>query len=67
MEFLNYTRRCKNKTGDERYNTLHASDNNETFCGKKLNEMWFIELSAELAPEDVTCVKCRQAMRSTKR
>ena len=64
MELLNYARRCKKKTGHERHETLHAADNNETFCGKDLNEMWFIESSAGLEPEDVTCIKCKKTMRS---
>ena len=63
MKLLNYVRRCKKKTGHERHETLHAADNNKTFCGKELNEMWFIE-SSELGPEYVTCTKCRRAMRS---
>ena len=63
MKLLNYVRRCKKKTGHERHETLHAADNNETFCGKELNEMWFIE-SAGLGPEYVTCAECRRAMRS---
>ena len=63
MKLLNYVRRCKKKTGHERHQTLHAADNNKTFCGKELNEMWFVE-SSELEPEDVTCAECRRAMRS---
>ena len=63
MKLLNYVRRCKKKTGHERHETLHAADNNETFCGKELNEMWFVE-SSELEPGCVTCVKCRRVMRS---
>ena len=61
MKLLNYVRRCKKKTGHERHETIHAADNNETFCGKELNEMWFVE-SSELEPGCVTCVKCRRAM-----
>ena len=64
MKLLNYVRRCKKKTGHERHATLHAADNNETFCGRELNEMWFIESSAGLEPEYVTCTECRRAMRS---
>ena len=64
MKLLNYVRRCKKKTGHERHETLHAADNNKTFCGKELNEMWFIESSAGLEPEYVTCAECRRAMRS---
>ena len=64
MELLNYARRCKNKTGHERHETIHAADNNATFCGKELNERWFIESSAGFEPEDVTCIKCKKMMRS---
>jgi len=64
MELLNYARRCKKKTGHERHETLHAADNSATFCGKELNEMWFIESSAGLEPDDVTCGECRKVMRS---
>ena len=63
MKLLNYVRRCKKKTGHERHETLHAADNNKTFCGKELNEMWFVE-SSELEPGCVTCAECRRAMRS---
>ena len=64
MELLNYARRCKKKTGHERHETIHAADNNATFCGEELNEMWFIESSAGFEREDVTCVKCKKMMRS---
>lgn len=64
MEHLNYVRRCKKKTGHERHETLHAADNNSTFCGKELNGMWFIESNAGLEPDDVTCKECRRLMRS---
>ena len=64
MKLLNYVRRCKKKTGHERHETLHAADNKKTFCGRELNEMWFIESSAGLEPEYVTCTECRRAMRS---
>jgi hypothetical protein len=64
MKLLHYARRCKKKTGYERHETLHAADNNSTFCGKELNEMWFLESNAGLDPEDVTCKGCRMAMRS---
>lgn len=66
MRIQNYTRRCKRKTGDERHSTLHAADNHKTFCGKHLDEMWFIESSAGLTPADVTCKECLKAMTSPK-
>lgn len=62
MNVLNFVRRCKNKTGTERHETIHAADNSMTFCGKELNEMWFIESSAGLDKADVSCRKCRKAM-----
>lgn len=65
MEILNYARRCKKKTGHDRHETLHAADNNTTFCGKELNEMWFIESNCGLEPDDVTCKECRRLMRTT--
>ena len=64
MELLNYARRCKKKTGHERHETLHAADNNATFCGKELNEMWFLESNAGLEADDVSCKECRRLMRS---
>lgn len=62
MKITNYARRCKTKVGFERYKTLHAADNNYTFCGKELNEMWYVESSAGLEPEDVTCQACRKVL-----
>ena len=67
MELLNYARRCKKKTGHERHETLHAADNNATFCGKELNEMWFLESNAGLEADDVSCKECRRLMRSNLR
>ena len=64
MELLNYVRRCKKKTGHERHETLHAADNDETFCGKELNEMWFLEWNPGIGADDVSCKECRTAMRS---
>lgn len=61
MEHLHYVRRSKSKLGIE---TLHAADNDKTFCGKELNEMWFIEPEHNLKPEDVNCISCRRALRS---
>jgi hypothetical protein len=63
IETLNYARRCKNKTGHELHEALHAADNVTTFCGKELNEMWFIE-NIGIKPEDVSCKKCKRVMRS---
>ncbi len=59
MKIVNYVRRCKSKTGFNTYKTLHAATDNKTFCGKELNEMWFIEPSSGLTPNDVDCKKCR--------
>lgn len=64
MQLLNYVRRCKKKTGSEKHKTLHAADADVTFCGKELNEMWFIHSSAGLEPEDVTCKACVRVMRA---
>lgn len=35
------------------YDRVHASDGNQTYCGKALNEMWFI-----VRKQEVTCKKC---------
>ncbi len=59
MELLYYVRKCKSKTNDERSKTLHAADNNMTFCGEELTELWFIEDPNLLGPGDITCRKCR--------
>ncbi len=59
---MNYVRRCKTKDGFERYERVHAADNHNTFCGKALNEMWFVESSAGMSLKDVTCPKCRKAI-----
>jgi hypothetical protein len=40
---MNYVRRCKNKDGFEKHKMLHAADNNKTYCGKELNDMWWVE------------------------
>lgn len=62
MYITNYARRCKSKTGSDRYHKLHAATNESTFCGKGLNEMWFIESSAGLSAEDITCVECKRIL-----
>jgi len=62
MKPLNYVRRCKNKTTNETHKTLHIADNDSTFCGKELNEMWYVESSAGLDLDDVTCTKCRKLL-----
>ena len=58
MKIINYVRRAKRKTGFEKFNILHAADNSHTFCGKELNEMWFIEDSTRLSKDSITCKKC---------
>ncbi len=58
MELLNYVRRCKNKIGFETHKTLHAANNDYTFCGKELNGMWWIESSAGLSVDDIPCKQC---------
>lgn len=62
MKPIYYVKRCKHKTGNERYKTLHAADNYTTFCGKPLDEMWYIEPDADLTPEDVDCIECRKVI-----
>ena len=63
MKITNYVRRCKHTVGSGRYDKLHAADNTHTFCGKELNEMWFVE-GAGLFPEDITCKDCLRVMRN---
>jgi len=63
MNQLHYVRRCKNKITNEVYDTLHIANSNYTFCGKELNEMWYVESSAGLELDDVTCKKCKKLLR----
>lgn len=65
MELINYVRRCKTRRGVERYEKMHIADNVTTACGKELNEMWFVESSAGLTFEDVTCKQCREYIKHT--
>lgn len=67
MEHLYYVRRAKSKLGLKRHKRLHAADNTKTFCGKELNEMWFIEPQYNMAPEDVSCAPCRYRLSANKR
>lgn len=63
IKILNYTRRCKKREGSDLHQLLHAADNLRTFCGKELNEMWFVESSAYYTPDDITCKECKKVMR----
>lgn len=68
MRIENYVKRCKygpkNKEKfSETFSTIHAADNDKTLCGKELNEMWYFVSSSELHPEDVTCKKCKKALK----
>ena len=60
---MNFVKKCKSKTGDELHKTLHAADNTFTFCGKELNEMWYILPSREYSLRDVTCGKCKTILK----
>ena len=62
MKILNYVKRCKRTVGFELYERLHAADNNQTFCGKALNCMWFVVSNDGLDEKAVTCPKCRRAL-----
>lgn len=64
MELLNYAQRCKNKFGFDVHTKVHAADNNQTFCGKDLNEMWFINSSRGMTLNNVTCKKCLSVARN---
>lgn len=59
MKITNYVRRWK---AEGSYKTLHAAGQSHTFCGKEINEMWFVESSAGLTAEDVTCKECRKGL-----
>lgn len=63
---MNFVRRCKSKTGDDRHNTMHAANNNATYCGHELDEMWFVESSHGLSVDDVTCRKCISVIKSAR-
>lgn len=72
MNILNYVKRCKyspkNKEKfSETFETVHAANNDETFCGKELNEMWFVLSSAGMSVEDVTCKNCLKVIKNEKK
>ena len=60
---MNYARKCKYKNrNDDTYETLHGVNDlySHTFCGKEINEMWFIENERLLLPLDITCKICKR-------
>ena len=68
MEILNYVKRCKYSPNNkerlsETFKTVHAATNNETFCGKALNEMWYVESSCGMSIDDVTCKECLKVLK----
>jgi len=63
MKIINFVQRCKTKKGFDTYNTIHAADNNKTFCGKKIDEMWFVNSSAGFDENSITCSKCCNIIR----
>lgn len=64
MMFIYYARRCKRKTGDDCYATVHAAGFYATSCGIPLDEMmWITERETDDPPLTVTCRKCKAAMR----
>ena len=65
MELINYVSRCTHKEGFNTFKTLHAADNFQTFCGKELNEMWYVHSSANLSAEDITCTTCQRLLNET--
>lgn len=72
MKILNYVQRCKyspknTEKFSERFETIHAANNNETLCGKELNYMWFIISSSGMSIEDVTCKKCLKVLKDNEK
>lgn len=67
MKHLHYVRRAKSKLGFNRHKMLHAADSSKTFCGRDLDEMWFIESPHNLTPEDIGCALCRRAIQTNTR
>ena len=67
MKIINYVKRCKYSPKNlakfsETYDTIHGANNVETFCGKELNEMWFIISSSGMSIEDITCRECLKVL-----
>ncbi len=62
----NYVRRCKAKKGFDTHFRLHGADNTTTLCGKELSEMWFVESSAGLSEDDISCPQCRRIIHEQK-
>lgn len=68
MKEIHYVSRCKygpNSDNNETYSTIHGASTNETFCGKALNEMWYVLSSAGMNFDDITCKKCLRALKET--
>ena len=63
LKIINFVQRCRKKTGFDTFKTMHAADNRKTFCGKELNEMWFVNSSADHDIDSITCKKCRRIIR----
>ena len=69
MKILNYVQRCKYSPKNkekfaERFETVHAANNDETFCGKELNEMWYVISSSGMSIKDVTCKNCLKVIKN---
>ena len=66
MEIVYYITRCKHASGVERHNTVHAATNdNQTVCGKELDEMWFIESPFGKSENDINCRVCKTALQNS--
>jgi hypothetical protein len=63
---MNYVKRCKNKSGNELHNKRHLAKTDFTYCGKELNEMWFIESSWGISIKDVNCKQCLKVYKGDK-
>lgn len=62
MELINFVSKCLSKKDNRTHHRVHGADNNQTFCGKKLDEMWYVHPNGKTI-EDITCEYCLKAMR----
>jgi hypothetical protein len=63
MRSINYVRRCKNKECEQTHSRCHAAIRDTTLCGIELDYMWFVESSAGMSHEDITCPACQKILK----